>query len=732
MNSDLMRSSRKRLAKDRIARIAISAGGSLVLVALLLIFFYLLTVVAPLFSRASITPTLSSPYLSLAPTVHLGMDESNQYGYRVSADGVVEFYHLSGAHQTRLVSRADAKISAFAASNPQQSWLGFGFSDGYLQLLRPEFIVDYSDGVRTIAPRLTPQLDGSQMQLDKQRQPITQLALEVNDQQITVVWQDSALGWHLTRYYADVDFIAETRQWQRVDRALPQLPPQLDKVLLTPDQRQMFVLASGRVSVWQMADIDNVARLQILTTNQATADIQLLPGGSSLLLQSASAQLSQWFAVRSDHGRLYQQIRQFELPFAATAIATEYFRKTVAVADNAGALQLLYTTSERQLLTEQFNTPINAMAFSPAGTGLMLDQGQTINLFAVDNPHPEISFSALWDKVWYEGYPEPAYVWQSTSGSEDFEAKLSLMPLLFGTIKAALYAMLFAVPIAISGAIYTAYFMTAKVRGVVKPTIEIMEALPTVILGFLAGLWLAPIVETHLAGVLLLLLLMPITILLVALGWRRLPERIQQLPLLNYRELLLLPLLLLVGWGCLAISPVIEQTLLGGDGRAFVTNQLGIDFDQRNALVVGLAMGFAVVPTIFSIAEDAIYSVPRHLVNGSLALGATQWQTLTRVVLLTASPGIFSATMMGFGRAVGETMIVLMATGNTAIMKWNLFEGMRTLAANIAIEMPESALGSSHYRLLFLTALVLFVFTFVINTIAELVRQRLRDKYANL
>jgi phosphate transport system permease protein len=143
-------------------------------------------------------------------------------------------------------------------------------------------------------------------------------------------------------------------------------------------------------------------------------------------------------------------------------------------------------------------------------------------------------------------------------------------------------------------------------------------------------------------------------------------------------------------------------------------------------------MGFSVTPTIFSLAEDALYAVPRSLSDGSLALGATRWQTLTHVILPTASPGIFSGVMIGFGRAVGETMIVLMATGNTPIMDWSPFEGMRTLSANIAIEMPESEVRSTHYRILFLSALVLFLFTFVVNTGAELVRQRLRARYSKL
>ena len=124
--------------------------------------------------------------------------------------------------------------------------------------------------------------------------------------------------------------------------------------------------------------------------------------------------------------------------------------------------------------------------------------------------------------------------------------------------------------------------------------------------------------------------------------------------------------------------------------------------------------------------------MPKHRTQGSLALGATPWQTLSRVVILTASPGIFSAVMMGLGRAVGETMIVLMATGNTPIMDFSMFQGLRTLAANIAVEMPESEVGSSHYRVLFLAAFVLFVFTFMFNTLAEFIRQRLREKYSSL
>jgi phosphate transport system permease protein len=292
--------------------------------------------------------------------------------------------------------------------------------------------------------------------------------------------------------------------------------------------------------------------------------------------------------------------------------------------------------------------------------------------------------------------------------------------------------MLFAIPLAILGAIYTAYFMAPRMRRVVKPTVEIMEALPTVILGFLAGLWLAPLVEANLPGLLALLLLTPFTVLLAAWLWSRLPSALRHRVPEGWEAALLVPVIVAAGILALKLGPLLEHALFGGNMIGWLENDLGIGFDQRNSLVVGVAMGFAVIPTIFSIAEDAIFSVPKHLSNGSLALGATPWQTLVRVVLLTASPGIFSGVMMGTGRAVGETMIVLMATGNTPVMDLNIFQGMRTLSANIAVEMPESEVGSTHYRVLFLAALVLFVFTFVFNTGAEIIRQRLRGKYSSL
>src|SRR5208283_1610378 len=166
----------------------------------------------------------------------------------------------------------------------------------------------------------------------------------------------------------------------------------------------------------------------------------------------------------------------------------------------------------------------------------------------------------------------------------------------------------------------------------------------------------------------------------------------------------------------------------GGDLVRWMS-KLGVIYDQRNSILIAFGVGFMVIPIIFTLSEDALSSVPHSMTAASMALGASRWQTLWRVVLPSASPGIFAAVMIGFGRAVGETMVFLMATGCSAQMDWSPFNGMRTLSANIAQEVPEAAVNGTLYRVLFLCAVIFFLMTFVLNTLAEVVRQRLRKWY---
>jgi phosphate transport system permease protein len=178
----------------------------------------------------------------------------------------------------------------------------------------------------------------------------------------------------------------------------------------------------------------------------------------------------------------------------------------------------------------------------------------------------------------------------------------------------------------------------------------------------------------------------------------------------------------------LATGMAMALSAMGFDPRGSIVDT----YVQRNAMIVGFVMGFAIIPIIYTISEDALASVPDHLRSASLGCGATPWQTTIRIVVPTATSGLFSAVMIGVGRAVGETMIMLMAAGNTSIFDLNPFNGFRTLSANIATELPEAVKNSTHFRVLFLTALMLFAMTFVLNTVAEIVRNRFRKKAVSL
>jgi phosphate transport system permease protein len=417
-----------------------------------------------------------------------------------------------------------------------------------------------------------------------------------------------------------------------------------------------------------------------------------------------------------------------------TASAASRRDKGFVTADRAGVLHVNYGTSGKTLLTLRAPTPeVGAVVFAPKADGVLAigSQGQ-VSHWALRNPHPEVTLKTLFGPVWYEGYPAPEYVWQSTGGTDDFEAKLSLTPLLYGTLKGTFYALLIAVPLALLAALYASEFMHPSVKAYVKPAVEIMAALPSVVLGFLAGLWLAPMVERVVPGLFLLPVVLTGSILAALLVWRVVPRVVRGHFRAGTEVFLLVPVVVAAAAVAFALGGLVEARLLGGDYRGWLLSALGLTYDQRNSLVVGIAMGFAVIPIIFTIAEDSLANVPQHLRAGSLALGATRWQTALRIVLPTASPGIFSAVMIGFGRAVGETMIVLMATGNTPVMDGSIFSGFRALSANIAVELPEAPEGGTLFRVLFLAAFLLFCLTFLVNTLAEVVRLRLRRKYRYL
>lgn len=737
------RSATTRQLKNSFAQWLITIGGISVLFTLVLIFLYLLYVIKPIFDSAEIDSIVSIPANSSSKVLATGIDELKEVSYQINSNGEIDFYQLVASNQHPVGSNILSQ-SLIAQDNQLTQVLNVDNNAkillderGNLQFIRAKFNASYPNDVRVITPEVIYPLGDSAIIIDEQQQKLNNVAFAMNEERAVFVAFTEDHRLIKTTLIAEDDFNYDPG-YEMLYQEIDFTQQQVDDILISPNLMLAFVLTNNHIEVFELDD-DSLVPLKTvipakLKTNKITA-MALLSGGSSILIGDSAGVVSQWFEINSPAGRVFTEIRSFKVSDneAISKIVAEQFRKSFFTLTPSGQLSVLYATSEANLWQGKIAPSLpDSFTVSPRADGIIISNNNKLELFSVNNEHPEVTWHALWQEVWYEGYPEPEYMWQSTSGSDDFEAKFSLVPISFGTIKAALYAMMFAVPIALAAAIYTAYFMTSGLRTKVKPTVELMEALPTVILGFLAGLWLAPLFEKYLPAIFLLFFLLPMTVVVTAFIWHRLPQNIKLKVPETWAPLLLIPMLLLAGYCAFMLSPLIETHFFGGDMRQYLTNTLGIDFDQRNALVVGIAMGFAVIPTIFSMAEDAIFSVPKHLTSGSLALGATPWQTLTKVVLLTASPGIFSAIMMGLGRAVGETMIVLMATGNTPILDWNIFEGMRTLSANIAVEMPESEVGSSHYRILFLAAFVLFVFTFIFNTLAEFIRQRLREKYSSL
>ncbi|MFH0352079.1 MAG: ABC transporter permease subunit [Chromatiales bacterium] len=730
-----------RFVKDRWLRHVMALGGICVIVAVLLIFVYLLSVVLPMFRPVALEARAEYgiPGGADAETLYLGTEEYAEIGLRLTARGEVIFFATGDGRvldSKRLPIPAGAKITSVAAGEPSQGAVAVGLSDGRALLFQAQYLNTYPGDKRRITPGVHYPLGPAPLKIAEDA--LTRLAVQSHEDQTTLAATTEGDQAILVSFKTSRSLLGDTTAVERKAAVIPATEGGVTHLALNVKQRDLVLAsAEGFLLYYDITNTPHlIDRVNAVPNGARITALEYLSGGSSVLTGDSRGRITQWFPLRAQDNR-YTLARVRDFPSQVhpiTDIAPEYFRKGFAAADESGSIGLYHATAHRTLLvTQATGQVLSHVAMSPRADALMtLDGAKALRFYTVHNEHPEVSWSSLWGKVWYESRQQPEFIWQSSSAAGDFEPKFSLTPLAYGTLKASFYAMLFAIPIAVMGAVYTGYFMSPAMREIVKPTVEIMGALPTVVLGFLAGLWLAPLVEQNLPGVFAALLMTPLAMILCAWMWTRLPARWRHAIPEGWEAAMLMPVIAMSIMLSMGLSEPLEAFLFDGNMRDWLGRELGLAFDQRNSLVVGIAMGVAVIPPIFSISEDAIFSVPRHLTLGSLALGATPWQTLMRVVLLMASPGIFSALMIGMGRVVGETMIVLMATGNTPIMDFNLFQGFRAMSANIAVEMPESEVNSTHFRVLFLAALVLFAVTFVTNTIAELVRQRLRSKYSDL
>jgi phosphate transport system permease protein len=726
---------RRRVLSDRLATMVVRAGGFGIIFSILAILAFIVAEVLPILGGARVALRETMPLPSNAPVEALIGDEHGTHVAALDLSGTVRVVRLSD-HATvieeSLLPSSGVAGLVTAQVPPGSGLLTGATGDGRVLLAPVRWTARFEGQERVVTPAFDAPIS---VVVDPSGRPANAYTAALTTAGPAVAAQLADGSLVLVREQREENAFTGEVSTNAERLSIPVLPgAKLTQLVFGGGQQNLFgATAAGDLLWWTIVGGRASEPQRVAAGAQVTA-LSLLLGGRSLVVGQVDGALSVWFTVPQPDGptRL-TRIRDFPPHHAPiTAIAPSQRDKGFFALDAAGGLGLYYSTSERTLWTGAAPLRIDTLAFSPRGNGAYLAGGGALDVLDVINPHPEISLRALFGRVWYEGYDQPRYVWQSSSGTDDFEPKLSLTPLLVGTLKGTIYSLLIAIPLAVFGAMYLSQFMHPRLKTLVKPAVEIMAALPSVVLGFLAGLWLAPLVQALFPALLCMAVLFPLLSIGTGALWDTLPRRWRH-RVRPGSEVALFVVVLAVGlWLSVTLSPWLEQALFGGNFQAWLLATTGLPYDQRNAIIVGLAMGFAVIPIIFAISEEAFSNVPRELVSGSLALGANRWQTVTRIVLPTASPGIFSAIMVGFGRAVGETMIVLMATGNTPILDFNPFNGFRTLSANIAVEIPEAPMGGTLYRVLFLAALLLFVVTFIVNTAAEIVRQRLRRRYAQL
>ncbi len=910
------RQTRRRVyVVDSIARTLISIGGLAAIAAIIGIVLQLVAVSGALFLPGEMRAIADTESPALAGKVIVRFDEHRNAAIGIGPDGRVSMVALeTGEVVARSeIDLGDAAITA-AAWAPKTTQVALGLSDGRYIVGDLGFTTSYLEdgadesgveGVIATTPigqrRATlPDAQFARAKSIKDGEgPITLLdhAESAQGEVLLTLREDGSCALHTIRRTTPLDGSAPRIRARSfpVPFAAPEgESARPDWVYLTDKGGSaIFIWEAGWCQRYDLSDpsaITIAETIRLVDENRTITTTALLIGDKTIAVGDSGGGVSGWFAARMNSfdtpdGSVLVKAHELRASGPAIkALAVSPRDRQIAIADADGVITVRHMTSHAFVASiDTDEHPIafdGALRIGPKGdTVASVDASGHLFIADLDPAYPEASFKGLFGKVWYEGEPEPSYIYQSSSGDDAAEPKLSLVPLITGTLKATVYTMLIAAPIAIFAALCSAEFLSKRQRSMIKPGIEMMASLPSVVLGFVAAMVLAPMVSDALPGVLLMFGVVPLAVLVGAHLWQFVPVRIDARTNEARRFAMVAIVAALAFGGSLLAGPLFESLLfrptsndmlvLSGsyetlpreqwpewigrrtslsadDGRhlrdeglafrdgevvrpvgsindpairqqitagghnkaslrswldgfiggpwpgwfliglpasailvaigrgklgaytsfgrssameglllfiasvaamfgiaaigAFVVSAMGLDardsilgpFQQRNSLVVGIAMAVAVIPIIYTITDDAMTSVPDSLRSASLGAGASKWQTAVRVVLPAAGSGVFSALMIGLGRAVGETMIVLMATGNTPIMDFNIFEGFRTLAANIAVELPEAPRGAAHYRILFLCGVCLLLMTLVVNTCAEVVRRKFRKRSAGL
>lgn len=699
-NSYLKKLQKKRIAQDRRVATLITLGGWLILVTLLLMIWHLLSVTWPLLGSPEIKKTGEWTLPKNSAFVAAGNIKEQEFLIWREANcqlKIGQFIDGEWRATRRILRDCDANVQFAIESG------GIFIAD---ILPDARFRILYHDPFNTLS-ELSPVMSG--------RLPFSETS-DLIDWQLIPLAQSFLLTAKDKEGRIQIgSFNRNTFQLEYSHRLSANTP-----VSVMAPSNQLIAYDNG--GFLKINHIIEPIQVQIpMSTPQR---IFALPSGNAFLTLDADGQLSKWSFVRVGSSPQLKNLYRLNVPYVVEQVILTPESQLVLLVGQGQVAFLNTTTGE--VVNQTTLTQLKGALVSVSDHHVSLVTGGVVSQWELVNATAVTTFSSLWREVWYDGYSEPEYVWQTSSALDAHQAKYSIVPLFIGSMKAALLAVIVAIPVGIGCAIYVGYFARQHTRKYLKPTIELIEGIPSVVIGFIAAIWLLPIADVYLMALFLFLLVSPIFLALFCIIRVKIGNRWQR------------------GWELIFVTLVLGVYILSFD--SFVANQTAIMQwfwtdnvlteafvygSAKNTMILAIALGFAIAPTVFSIAEDAINEVPRGLLLASFAMGANQVQTLQRVVLKAALPGVLSAIMLGFARALGETMIVLMVSGNTPIADWSLVEGVRTFTANLAIELPEAEVGGIHYQILFLTALLLFAFTFVVNTLAELLRQKLRVRHSN-
>ena len=610
------RVAKSTLAFDRFMTWFIRLGGVLVITAVAGIFVFIFSQIFPLFRGAEVAGEKSVVAVA-KDTRLLGVDEWSELPVLVGSDATLTFIDTTGARPPQVVAPefAEKREVTAVAYRQQGQKVIVGTADGRFALVSLNYSMTFSDGQQQVVQAAQA---GPFYPIGPEGARVLQIAYGDSG--------DSKLAAAICDVGGKIEVHAATLSEKRtlLGKGGIQVGGVFNltqKLRGTPTHIRVTSNADGVLIATDAGEIDYFFRVGDEIALRQTfhpypensgariAEMDFILGDVSLVTTSTAGEnrVFSLFVPKGGSERVWNQTKTFaKLPGAPGFFAGSLRNKSYLIGSGSFA-SLRYTTTESVRWEKTLPFEIaHAVIAGKHDRILFLDTAGKLHLHALHDPHPEASFKALFGKLWYEGASEPKYEWQSTGGTDDFEPKLSLIPLIVGTLKGTLYAMLFALPIALLAALYTSLFLAPKLKRIVKPVMEIMASLPSVVLGFLAALWLAPLLETRVPSVLAMGILIPGAALCFGWFWAGLRYQVRRRIRPGFEFLVFLPILLLTGWIGWELGPVIERIFFtvtdpatGGkvaDFRQWWPYVTGADYQQRNSLVVGFMMGFAVIP----------------------------------------------------------------------------------------------------------------------------------------